>query len=456
MSMKRVTDFTEGSIPRHLIIFALPMFLGNLLQAFYNIIDSIWVGRFLGHQAFAAISVSFPVIFVLIALIIGITMGTTTLVGQYYGAKKNELVSKTISNSLLLLLVFGSIISLAGVIFSRRILLFINAPLDVLDMAADYLKIFSSGLLGMFLYNGISGILRGLGDSRTPLKFLFYATILNLILDPFFIFGLGPFPRLEVRGAALATIIAQGISALISLRYLFVTSGLVKIKSEFWKIDFKIVKLIFKIGLPAGLQHVFISLTSLRVSSIVNSFGSTIVAGFGAGATIDQFAFMPAMSLGMAVSSLVAQNLGAGKNERVQESVYWSSLITLIITLLISLAAFFIPQLLLFPFTTDPGVIAAVSRYLHYLSFAYIPMAFMFTLGGVLRGAGDTFIAMLFTLISLWTIRIPLARYLSQIPTLGIEGVWIGIAVSPLIGLLLNYLYYRSQRWKKSIVNETN
>ena len=220
MSMKRVTDFTEGSIPRHLIIFALPMFLGNLLQAFYNIIDSIWVGRFLGHQAFAAISVSFPVIFVLIALIIGITMGTTTLVGQYYGAKKNELVSKTISNSLLLLLVFGSIISLAGVIFSRRILLFINAPLDVLDMAADYLKIFSSGLLGMFLYNGISGILRGLGDSRTPLKFLFYATILNLILDPFFIFGLGPFPRLEVRGAALATIIAQGISALISLRYL--------------------------------------------------------------------------------------------------------------------------------------------------------------------------------------------------------------------------------------------
>ncbi|HHX96241.1 MAG TPA: MATE family efflux transporter [Clostridia bacterium] len=456
MSMKRVTDFTEGSIPRHLIIFALPMFLGNLLQAFYNIIDSIWVGRFLGHQAFAAISVSFPVIFVLIALIIGITMGTTTLVGQYYGAKKNELVSKTISNSLLLLLVFGSIISLAGVIFSRRILLFINAPLDVLDMAADYLKIFSSGLLGMFLYNGISGILRGLGDSRTPLKFLFYATILNLILDPFFIFGLGPFPRLEVRGAALATIIAQGISALISLRYLFVTSGLVKIKSEFWKIDFKIVKLIFKIGLPAGLQHVFISLSSLLVSSIVNSFGSTIVAGFGAGATIDQFAFMPAMSLGMAVSSLVAQNLGAGKNERVQESVYWSSLITLIITLLISLAAFFIPQLLLFPFTTDPGVIAAGSRYLHYLSFAYIPMALMFTLGGVLRGAGDTFIAMLFTLISLWTIRIPLARYLSQIPTLGIEGVWIGIAVSPLIGLLLNYLYYRSQRWKKSIVNETN
>ncbi|MDD2433583.1 MAG: MATE family efflux transporter [Clostridia bacterium] len=456
MQNKKTTDFTTGSIPRHLLTFAIPMFLGNILQAFYNVIDSIWVGRFLGHQAFAAISISFPVIFVLIALVMGITMGTTTLVGQYYGAKKNDMVSKTISNSMFLLVICGGLVSLLGVIFSRQILLFINAPADILEMASSYLKIFSSGLLGMFLYNGTSAILRGLGDSKTPLKFLFYATFLNLLLDPFLIFGLGPFPRLETNGAALATVIAQAISALISLRYLFFTSRLVDFKKNFWIWDLSIIKLIFKIGLPAGLQHVFISLSSLVVSSLVNRFGSTIVAGFGAGATIDQFAFMPAMSLGMAVSSLVAQNLGAGKNERVQESVYWSSLLTTSITLIASLAAMFIPHLLLFPFTTDPDVIAAGSRYLHYLSFAYIPMALMFTLGGVLRGAGDTFVAMLFTLISLWLIRVPLASYLSGLPTLGIEGVWMGIAASPLIGLLLNYLYYRSGKWKKSLIKETN
>lgn len=456
MPNKKTTDFTTGSIPRHLITFALPMFLGNLLQALYNIVDSIWVGRFLGPQALAAVSVSFPVIFVLIALVMGITMGTTTLVGQYYGAKRKDQLSKTISNSMFLLIICGGLVSLLGIFFSRRILLLINVPPDILDPASSYLKIFSSGLLGMFLYNGTSAILRGLGDSKTPLKFLFYATFLNLLLDPLLIFGLGPFPRLEINGAALATIIAQGISALISLRYLFFTSRLISLKNNFWTLDLFIVKLIFKIGLPAGLQHVFISLSSLVVSSLVNRFGSTVVAGFGAGATIDQFAFMPAMSLGMAVSSLVAQNLGAGENERVKESVYWSSLLTTSITLIVSLTALFLPHLLLFPFTTDPGVIAAGSRYLHYLSFAYVPMALMFTLGGVLRGAGDTFIAMLFTLISLWLIRVPLATYLSSLPSLGIEGVWLGIAASPLIGLLLNYLYYRSGKWRKSLVNEND
>ena len=277
MQNKKTTDFTTGSIPRHLLTFAIPMFLGNILQAFYNVIDSIWVGRFLGHQAFAAISISFPVIFVLIALVMGITMGTTTLVGQYYGAKKNDMVSKTISNSMFLLVICGGLVSLLGVIFSRQILLFINAPADILEMASSYLKIFSSGLLGMFLYNGTSAILRGLGDSNS--LFLFYA-FFNLLLDPFLIFGLGPFPRLETNGAALATVIAQAISALISLRYLFFTSRLVDFKRNFWSWDLSIVKLIFKIGLPAGLQHVFISLSSLVVSSLVNRFGSTVVARF--------------------------------------------------------------------------------------------------------------------------------------------------------------------------------
>jgi putative MATE family efflux protein len=450
MQNKNITDFTNGSIPRHLIIFAIPMFVGNLLQALYNVVDSIWVGRFLGSESLAAVSVSFPIIFTLIALVMGITMATTTLVGQYYGAKKTELLDKTIGNSLLLLTVFGSLISLLGIIFSRRMLVLINTPPDVLEFAASYLQIFCSGLLGMFWYNGVSAILRGLGDSRTPLKFLFYTTFLNIFLDPLLIFGWGPFPALGINGAAWATIIAQGISALISLRYLFFTSQLIIIKNDFWIPDLSIIKLIFTIGLPAGLQHTFISLSALVVSSLINLFGSTVVAGFGAAARVDQFAFMPAMSIGMAVSSLVAQNLGAGKNERVKESVRWSSLLTICITLFISLITLLIPHLLLLPFTKEPAVLAEGIRYLRFVAFSYLPMALMFTLGGVLRGAGDTFIAMIFTLISLWVIRVPLATSLSRLPFLGINGVLLGITLSPLMGFLLNYLYYRSGRWKKS------
>ena len=261
-------------------------------------------------------------------------------------------------------------------------------------------------------------------------------------------------PPLGVRGAALATVLAQGISALVTLRYLLFTSGLVEIDKNLWTPDKNLIRLIFKIGLPAGMQQTLVSLSALAVSSLVNGFGSTIVAGYGAATRIDHFAFMPAMSIGMAVSALVAQNLGARKNDRVQESVRWSSLLAVGVTLVVSLFAILIPHLLLYPFTTDPGVLTAGATYLRYMGFSYIPLALMFTLGGILRGAGDTFIAMLFTIISLWLIRVPLAAYLSGLPSFGVSGIWLALALSPCTGLILNYLYYRSGKWRKTIIAE--
>lgn len=455
MRKNKTTDFTSGSIPRHLIAFAIPMLLGNLLQALYNIVDTIWVGRFLGLEALAAVSVSFPIILILVSLVIGITIATTTLVGQYYGANRKDLLGKAIGNSMILLTLIGIIITLLGIRFNRSLLLLINVPPEILDTASSYLETFISGLLGMFWYNGISAILRGLGDSRTPLKFLFYSTFLNILLDPLLIFGPGPFPTLGVNGAALATIIAQGVSALISLRYLFFTSHLIVVEKSFWSLDLTVLKLIFKIGLPSGIQQMIVSLSALVVRSLVNRFGSTVVAALGVANIIEQFAIMPAMSIGMAVTSLVAQNLGAEKNERVTESVRWSSLLTIGTTSLVSLAALLIPRLLLYPFTDDPRILVAASRYLHFLSFAYIPLALMFTLGGVMRGAGDTLIAMIFNIISLWLIRVPLSAYLSALPALGIDGVWLGMTISPFIAFILNYLYFRSGKWKKSLVKPT-
>lgn len=450
----KMTDFTTGSIPRHLITFAIPMFLGNLLQSLYNVVNSIWVGRFLGYSALAAVSVGFPIIFTLISLIMGITMASTTLVAQYYGAKRMDMLAKTIGNSMILVTVLGIAATFAGIAFNRELLILINVPPDILDMSSDYLALFFSGLLGMFWYNASSAILRGLGDSKTPLRFLLYSTLLNVILDPLFIFGFGPIPPMGVRGAALAFIIAQGISAFITLRYLFITSGLVVIDKNLWTPDKTLIRLIFKIGLPAGIQQTLVSLSALAVSSLVNLFGSTVVAGFGVATRIDQFAFMPAMSIGMAVSALVAQNLGAQKNDRVRESVRSSSLLACGITLVVSLLTIFMPTLLLYPFTTDPGVLESGANYLRHMGFAYIPLALMFTLGGVLRGAGDTFLAMLFTIISLWLIRVPLAVYLSHYTSLGVSGIWLALALSPYTGLILNYLYYRSGKWRKSLVLE--
>ncbi|MCK9222188.1 MAG: MATE family efflux transporter [Limnochordia bacterium] len=452
MKNSKTVDFTEGSILRHLIGFSLPMFLGNLLQALYNTVDSIWVGRFLGHEALAAVSVGFPVIFSLIALISGITMATTIMVSQYFGAQEEDRVTKTINNSVLLLTVCGAIVSVVGVVFRRPLLQMINTPEDIIDLADAYLGVFMTGLVAMFLYNVASSVLRGLGDSRTPLRFLAYTTVLNIVLDPVFIFGLGPIPPMGVKGAALATVLSQVVSAVLALRYLYVSSGLVHYKPGTFRPDWELTGLTFRIGLPAGIQQALVSLGALVVSALVNSFGATVVAGFGAAARIDHFAFMPAMSIGIAVSALVGQNMGAGKTERVYETVRWSSLLGIAITLIFSLISYFKPEFFLVWFTKEPDVIREGALYLKYMSFSYIPMSLMLTLGGVLRGAGDTTSTMVITLISLWVVRVPLAKYLSTLPQLGVAGVWLGIVLSSLSGFLLHYAFYKAGRWQEKAV----
>lgn len=452
MQNKQITDFTEGSILRHLIAFSVPMLLGNLMQALYNTVDSIWVGRFLGPHALAAVSVGFPIIFALIAMVNGITMATTILVSQYFGAQQHEDLVKTVNNSLILLTVLGLIISVIGVTFRRPLLELINTPPEIIGMAAQYMAIFMAGLVGMFLYNVASAVLRGLGDSRTPLRFLAYATILNIILDPLFIFGVGPLPKMGVAGVALATIIAQGISAVVSLRYLYLKSGLLRYEPGMFRIDWNLTALTFRIGLPAGIQQVLVSLSAVVVNSIVNSFGATVIAGFGAASRLDQFAFMPSMSMGLAVSALVGQNLGAGKPERVAETVKWSAILASSITAIVSVIAILRPDILMVLFTQDKAVLAEGARYLRYVSLSYIPMALMFTIGGVIRGAGDTVATMFLTLGSLWIVRVPLAKYLSSIPKLGVGGVWLAMALGSVMGFVFQFIYYKTGRWKRRVV----
>lgn len=442
-------DFTEGSIPRHLITFSLPMFLGNVLQALYNTVDSIWVGRYLGKEGLASVSVSFPIIFAVVALAMGIGMATTTLVAQYSGARDTGMVRKSIANSLLLTLVVGGVSSALGVIFRRELLALINTPQEIMDWASDYLGIILGGVFATFIYNLVSAVMRGLGDSRTPLIFLTYATVLNIILDPLLIFGIGPFPYMGVSGAALATIIAQAFSGILGIRHMM-KHGYLTLDREDWRVDFRLVRLTFGIGLPAGVQQVIVSLGMLTMTSLVNRFGSSVTAAFGVGGRLDQFAFMPAMTMGLAVTSLVGQNLGAGKHERVKEVVRWSILMTVGITSVVSLVALLFPRPLLSTFTSDPDVLKEGIGYLRIVAFAYIPYALMFMLSGILRGAGDTVPSMLISIITLWCVRIPLAMRFSK--AMGSRGIWLGLAISPAIGASLNYLYFLSGCWKTRAV----
>lgn len=447
---EKQTDFTVGSIPRHLLIFSWPMFLGNLLQTMYNTVDSIWVGRFLGPDALGAVSVGFPIIFALVSLVMGIAMATTVMVAQYFGAKQEEMVQKTIQNSLVLLVVGGILVSVLGVIFHRPLLELINTPKELMQDASTYLVIFLSGLLFMFLYNVLGAILRGLGDSKTPLVYLAYATVLNIILDPILIFGLGPIPRLGVAGAALATVISQAVSAWLGMKYLQ-EKGLLGNWQGF-RLDWQIISKTFKIGIPAGVQQTVVSVGQLVVNSLINSFGKVVVAAFAIGVRLEGFAFMPIMSLSLATSAVAGQNLGAGKMERAQKSLYWSVILVVAIAASVGILLFIAPDLWLSVFTKDKAVMAIGREYIRILAFSYIPFGVMFVINGLLRGAGDTMATMLTSIISLWFIRVPLAYYLARTMGLGSRGVWLSMAIGPLFGLLLSYLYYRTGRWKRAVV----
>ena len=449
---RSMVDLTEGNIPRHLIRFSIPMLLGNLLQALYNTVDSIWVGRFVGPEALGAVSISFPIIFALVALVMGITMATTTMVAQYAGAKQYDMVRKTINNSILVLILSGLFLTGIGLWLHVPILRLINAPEAILPMASSYLSIFLGGMIFMFGYNVLGAILRGLGDSRTPLKFLFVATVVNIVLDPFLIIGIGPFPQMGVAGAALATVISQGVATVLALNYLNKKDHLVAIRWRELKYDAQLTRTTVRIGLPAGIQQTVVALGGLAVSSMINSFGPLVVAAYGAAMRLDQFAFMPSMSIGLAVSSLVGQNMGAGREDRVRETVRWGSLITTGITGIMTLVAVFRPQILLVLFTTNAEVIANGSQYLRIVGLSYIPFALMFVITGALRGAGDTIPTMAISITTLWLVRIPLARYLSSLPNLGVQGIWMAIAISSTTGMILARLYYATGRWKNKAV----
>ncbi|HEX6989298.1 MAG TPA: MATE family efflux transporter [Bacillota bacterium] len=445
-------DFTTGSIWRHILVFSWPMFVGNLFQALYNTVDSFWVGRYLGAGALGAVSIAFPIIFALVSLIMGLTMATTTLVAQYRGARQEDQVRRTVANSVLLIVFFGGVATATGYGLRFSILEWIRTPAELLEPAAVYLGIFSLGLIPMFLFNALSAVLRGLGDSRTPLRFLIYATLLNIVLDPLFILGWDPIHPMGIAGAAWATVIAQVVSAFLVVRHIGRVTDLFPRNREQWRPEGTLVRMLLAIGLPAGVQTSLVAFSETILTAVVNTFGTDVVAGFGVGIRIDQLAFLPALSIGLAVTALVGQNLGAGKQERVREIVRSSSILTVGITGAVTAVVLGWAEPLILVFTGEPAVIFEGARYLRIVGLSFVPLGLIFVIGGVLRGAGDTFATMVITFLTMWVARLPLAWYLSYGIGWGAAGTWWAVVFSTVIGLALNWAYYRTGNWLKKVV----
>jgi putative MATE family efflux protein len=440
-------DLTVGNETKLIFYFSLPMLIGNIFQQLYNIVDSIIVGQFIGKHALAAVGAGFPIMFMMISLVIGITMGTTVIISQYFGAGDIEKVKRAIDTAHIFVFISSIIITAAGIYASEPLLRLLNTPEEIMKESVIYLQIIFGGTIFLFGFNTVAAILRGLGDSKTPLYFLILSTIINAALVLLFVIVF----RWGVAGAALATVLSQGAAFVLGVIYLE--------KSSHEILRFRIKNIIFdrdifyksiQIGLPTGIQQTLVSMGMMAIAAIVNRFGTDVIAAFTAAGRLDSFAMMPAMNLSMALSTFTGQNMGAGKQDRVKKGYIATLLLSSAIALVTGLVAILFSRELMSIFTKDLNVIEIGADYILIVSSFYILFSIMFTNNGIFRGSGDTLVSMFISLFALWLVRIPLAAFLSD--KIGVSGIWWSIPAGWSTGMILSTIYYKTGRWKKKVI----
>lgn len=436
-------DLTTGGEARALIAFSVPMLLGNVFQQLYNMVDSVVVGNFVGKTALAAVGASFPILMLMISLQIGLTMGATVLVAQQFGAGERDRIRTTVNTTYIAIFWSSAVLSVIGVFATPFILRAMHIPDDVYPEAASYLRILFAGMLGPFGYNTVSAILRGLGDSKTPLFALIFSTVLNIALDLVFVavFHWG------VAGVAWATVIAQTASFLAVLVFLDKRNPYVRFSLRGLSFDRGTFGLSMKIGLPSGIQQGLVAFGHIILMRLVNGFGTDAVAGFSAASRLDSFAMMPAMSLSQAVTTFTGQNIGAGRVDRVRNGLKAGLRLSLAIAGITGLAVILFSGDLISAFNRDPGVVSIGERYLLVVGMSYSLFGILFLMNGVFRGAGEAMIPMYSTILALWLVRVPCAVWLSSL--MGVDGIWWSVPAGWTVGCVFTSLYYASGRWKR-------
>ncbi len=444
-------DMTEGKPWRKIVVFTFPMLIGNVAQQLYNTVDSIVVGKYVGDNALAAVGSASPIFNLLLVLFVGIAMGAGIMVSQYYGSRDRENLSKTIGTTITLTAVASVLLMLAGSLAIRPVLVLLDTPPSIIDWCTSYLLILLWGIAGLAYYNILCGILRGLGDSLSALVYLLVATVLNIVLDIWFVAGLG----MEVAGVALATVIAQLVSAALCILKLRKMTAFFDMKKEYLKPDRENIFTVIRLGLPSGLTQAIFSLAMVIVQSLTNSFGEMIIAANVIIMRVDGFAMMPNFSFGTAMTTYAGQNVGAKQYDRVKQGARQGTLIAVCTSAVITgLILLFGPYLM--GIFTNTGELARLSAdMMKILAVGYIAMAVTQSLSGVMRGAGDTVTPMWISLLTTVAVRVPLAYglvYLTrteELPQGRYESLWISLLTSWVLGALITFMFYKIGRWKK-------
>ena len=453
MNLKQLfapSDMTEGTPWRKIVSFTLPMLIGNIAQQLYNTADSVVVGNYVGDNALAAVGSASPIYFLLMVLFMGISVGASVMVSQYFGAHKREDLNKTIGNCLTLTLIASLIIMAIGAIVIRPLLELLATPESIIDWCESYLMILVMGIAGTSYYNIFCGILRGLGDSVSALIYLLIACVINIVLDIIFVayFSMG------VAGAALATIIAQVISAVMSFLKLRSMQQVFDLKARYFKPISQYSMTLIKLGIPSGITQAIFSMASIVVQSLTNSFGEMVIAANVIIMRVDGFAMMPNFSFGNAMTTYAGQNVGAGKYDRVSEGAKQGTLIAVATSAVITGIILLFGRYLMGIFTRTEELVTLSNNMMKILAVGYIAMAVTQSLSGVMRGAGDTMTPMWISLITTVAIRVPLAYGIAlltrtpETPNGAYQCIWISLLASWLIGAVLTVIFYSHGKWK--------
>ena len=442
--MPQGQDLLTGSVPKKLIRFAFPLFLANLLQALYNVVDMLVVGKIVGKTGLAAISNASMLCFIINSLCIGLTMGGSVLVAQCKGANDQTGQRDTIGMLFFLSLVGSAVVTILGLAIYEALFQALNVPANAYQDACGYMKIICCGTVFVFGYNAVCSILKGLGDSQTPLFFVGVATVLNVVLDVLLV---GPL-SMGTAGAAWATITAQGVSFMGSLVYL----RRYQLGFSLTKIEFHREKLlaILKVGLPTAIQMVVVNTAYLLVTGMLNQFGTPVAAASGVGLKINTFAGMHCWAIGQAITAMVGQCLGAGQIERARKVVWSGLLLNLVVTAAVVVVVQLLAEPLICMFDgTSPEVIRCGVQYLRICcSINSLIYAVMYTLDSFAIGVGAAHVAMVNALLDAVVVRLPVGWLLAFPLSLGFSGIYLGQALSPILPALVGLVYFKSRVWE--------
>lgn len=447
----QATDMTVGEPWKQIVIFTIPMLIGNIAQQLYNTVDSIVVGKYVGDNALAAVGSAGPVLNLLLVLFIGISMGASIMVAQYFGARQREELSHTIGTCILLTGIATVVIMVLALVIVRPLLHLLNTPESILEWCASYLTILFVGSAGLAYYNILSGILRGLGDAFSALGYLLVATGINIVLDIYFVAGL----HMGVSGVALATAIAQAVSAVLCFLRLARMSEIFDLRLSYIRLSKKYSGNIIRLGLPSGLTQAIFSMAMIVVQSLTNSFGETFIAANVIVMRVDGFAMLPNFSFGTAMTTYAGQNVGARAYDRVQKGARQGTLIAVLTTSTITGLILIFGRYLMGVFTNTAYLVTLSMRMMQIIALGYVAMAVTQSLSGVMRGAGDTLTPMWISLITTVVVRVPVAygiAYFTRTPELPggrQECIFISLLCSWLIGAGMTTVFYLRGRWKR-------